>query len=414
MTERTVPPITELTSGPEPTPSVTSGRPRPNDARWFRTTLSKYPTGVSVVTAIDTDGHPVGMAVGSFTSVSLDPPLVAFLPATTSSTWPRIQASGGFCVNILAADQRPLCDRFSSKAADKFAGVSWHPSPSGSPIIDGAVAWIDCRLEDIHPAGDHFIVVGRVDELDVARPTLPLLFFEGEYGRFSPLSLLAHDHHFGPQLNLVDRARSLIESTASMLGVQIVITHADGLIQTTLAAAGRPANPDAAAAVVGQRLHMTPPVGVWWMAFAGEQARQHWLSGLESPSEREDYDSAMDAIRKAGYCLGLRDVHSQVRGLLDERVNRHDAPSEEERQRIRTFLPEPAAYVPTRVEREVAPSEYSDVVGVWAPTFDREGRVGLGVALVGHAMDGAPLSSYVDKTLELAAAITALASESPD
>lgn len=157
------------------------------DGATFRRVLGHYPTGVCVVTAVEADGTPTGMVVGSFTSVSLDPPLVAFFPATTSSSWPRIAAVGKFCVNILASDQLPLCRQFAISGPDKFAGVAHRVSSGGSPILDGVVAWIDCTLDAVHAAGDHFIVLGRVDALAVDRPGRPLLFFQGNYGEFSLL-----------------------------------------------------------------------------------------------------------------------------------------------------------------------------------------------------------------------------------
>ncbi|MDQ2874891.1 MAG: flavin reductase family protein [Actinomycetota bacterium] len=186
----------------EPTPAAGPGRAA--DPGWFRRVLGQYPTGVSVVTGIAPDETPAGLAVGSFTSVSLDPPLVAFLPDRGSSSWPKIHAAGSFCVNILAEDQEPVCRAFASKAADKFAGLGWRTAGSGAPILDDAVAWVDCDLETVHEAGDHLIVIGRVRDLDVVRPTLPLLFFQGGYGRFSPHSLAIRDTRFGAQLHLLD------------------------------------------------------------------------------------------------------------------------------------------------------------------------------------------------------------------
>ncbi|EQB30857.1 flavin reductase family protein [Sphingobium ummariense] len=157
------------------------------DSATFRRVLGHYPTGVCVVTASEPGGGPVGMVVGSFTSVSLDPPLVAFFPAKSSSSWPRIKAVGTFCVNVLASDQQPLCRQLAGGAADKFSGVSHRHSANGSPILDGVVAWIDCSLEAVHEAGDHYIVLGRVQALGVERPGPPLLFFQGRYGAFALL-----------------------------------------------------------------------------------------------------------------------------------------------------------------------------------------------------------------------------------
>jgi flavin reductase (DIM6/NTAB) family NADH-FMN oxidoreductase RutF len=156
------------------------------DGATFRRVLGHYPTGVCVVTAIEPDGASTGMIVGSFTSVSLDPPLVAFFPDKSSTSWPRIARAGKFCVNVLASDQQELCRRFAAKGGDKFAGISHRLSTNGSPVLDNVVAWIDCTLEAVHGAGDHFIVLGRVRELDIARADQPLLFFRGQYGNFAP------------------------------------------------------------------------------------------------------------------------------------------------------------------------------------------------------------------------------------
>lgn len=157
------------------------------DSAIYRRVLGHYPTGVCVVTATLPDGRRAGMVVGSFTSVSLDPPLVGFFPDACSTSWPQIEQAGSFCVNILASDQKDLCRRFSEKGEDKFVGVSHRHSTNGSPVLDDIVAWIDCTLDKVHVAGDHFIVLGRVEELDIVRPEQPLLFFRGAYGSFAPL-----------------------------------------------------------------------------------------------------------------------------------------------------------------------------------------------------------------------------------
>src|SRR5580692_6158956 len=105
----------------------------PFDPQWFRRVLGQYPTGVSVVTAKDETGTPVGMAVGSFNSVSLDPPLIAFFPKRESTTWQRIERATSFCVNILSADQEHLCRRFAAPSLDRFAGIGSREAASGSP-----------------------------------------------------------------------------------------------------------------------------------------------------------------------------------------------------------------------------------------------------------------------------------------
>ncbi len=158
-----------------------------SDPRWFRNVLGQYPTGVCAVTATEPDGGRAGFVVGSFTSVSLDPPLIAFFPDKSSTSWPRIQQVGRFCVNVLSAEQEFVCRQFAAKGGDKFAGITFRESGSGSPIIDGAVAWIDCELGDVHEAGDHYAVFGKVLDLGMADGETPLVFLQGGYGRFSAL-----------------------------------------------------------------------------------------------------------------------------------------------------------------------------------------------------------------------------------
>ena len=153
------------------------------DSAKFRQVLGHFTTGVTVITGATDDG-PVGLAVGSFASVSLDPPLVAFFADKGSSSWPKIAPSGSFCVNILGEHQEDVCRRFASKEPDKFAGLGWSPAASGSPLLDGVIAWIDCDIHEVIEAGDHLCVLGAVRELDVAHDGPPLLFFRGGYGRF--------------------------------------------------------------------------------------------------------------------------------------------------------------------------------------------------------------------------------------
>jgi flavin reductase (DIM6/NTAB) family NADH-FMN oxidoreductase RutF len=150
----------------------------------FRHVLGHHPTGVTVVTGTDA-GVPHGMTMGSFTSVSLDPPLVGFLPSKVAASWPEIQRSGAFCVNLLGEGQGDLCWRFAEEKPDRFEGVAWHPGPTGSPILDGVAAYLDCEIHEVLPAGDHVFVLGRVVDLDVVEGASPLLFLRGQLGRFA-------------------------------------------------------------------------------------------------------------------------------------------------------------------------------------------------------------------------------------
>lgn len=150
-------------------------------ARRFRDVLGRFASGVTVVTSI-ANGEPVGLTCQSFSSVSLDPPLVLFIPAKTSRAWPLIQRSGRFCVNFLASDQAELSNTMASRGTDKFAGVDWTPSPAtGSPLLPGTLAHVDCTIHAVHEAGDHYVVIGRVLDLASSDAPDPLLFFQGKY-----------------------------------------------------------------------------------------------------------------------------------------------------------------------------------------------------------------------------------------
>ena len=152
---------------------------RADAAERFREVLGRFATGITVVTSVH-DDEPVGLTAQSFASVSLEPPLVLFAPARTSRAWPRMHAAGHFCVNVLGRDQQALSERFASRGTDKFAGVAWRAGRTGSPVLDGAVAWVDCVLHAVHPGGDHHLAVGRVVDLGSA-PGEPLLYLDGGY-----------------------------------------------------------------------------------------------------------------------------------------------------------------------------------------------------------------------------------------
>jgi 3-hydroxy-9,10-secoandrosta-1,3,5(10)-triene-9,17-dione monooxygenase reductase component len=146
----------------------------------FRTALGHFCTGVTVVTAMD-GGEPVGFACQSFAALSLDPPLVLFCPGRTSRAWPLIERHGHFCVNILSDAQRDVSTVFGRSGTDKFANVAWSPGPSGAPVLDGVVTWLDCAIESVHDGGDHHVVLGRVTTLGPRTDARPLLFYRGAY-----------------------------------------------------------------------------------------------------------------------------------------------------------------------------------------------------------------------------------------
>jgi 3-hydroxy-9,10-secoandrosta-1,3,5(10)-triene-9,17-dione monooxygenase reductase component len=170
--------------GPSPAASAVSGTGPSVEAfddATFRQVLARFATGVVVVTGATPDG-PAGLTCQSFSSLSLDPPLVLLSTARSSKTWPRIEATGRFAVNVLGEEQGDLSERFAVSGGDKFTGVGWHPGALGNPLLDGAIAHIECDVHALHDGGDHVIVLGRVRALEapgLERP--PLIYFRSTY-----------------------------------------------------------------------------------------------------------------------------------------------------------------------------------------------------------------------------------------
>lgn len=125
--------------------------------------------------------EPVGMAIGSFTSVSLEPALVGFFAAHSSTTWPKVRDANHFCINVLSEHQEDVCRIFAGPKTDRFESIRWDKMSSGSPILEGVAAWIDCDLESVIVTGDHDLVLGTVHAMGVNTEAHPLLFHRGRY-----------------------------------------------------------------------------------------------------------------------------------------------------------------------------------------------------------------------------------------
>ncbi|MET0135488.1 MAG: flavin reductase family protein [Kibdelosporangium sp.] len=148
----------------------------------YRQVLGRFATGVTAVTAYG--DQPIGLTVNSFTSVSLDPPLVSFCVNNASRSWPAVRAAGRLCVNILGQDQRNICAQFAASAGERFQDVDWTPAPDGSPILTGAIAWLNGSIYAEHAAGDHVIVVVHVERLAEQADKPPLVLFRGQFAEF--------------------------------------------------------------------------------------------------------------------------------------------------------------------------------------------------------------------------------------
>jgi flavin reductase (DIM6/NTAB) family NADH-FMN oxidoreductase RutF len=174
---------TERAGDPSPGERLTAA---PVAAERFRRVLGGHAAGVVVVTATAPHG-PVGVTATSFTSASLDPPLVSFSIDARSGTWPDIRDAPAFAVNLLAEGQDALAARFAARGVDRFAGpVRWRTGPEGLPLLDGAAGHVLCLRHDLLAVGDHWLVVGRVAAAEADTAARPLLYHRGRYGRFTP------------------------------------------------------------------------------------------------------------------------------------------------------------------------------------------------------------------------------------
>ncbi len=147
----------------------------------FRAALGQFATGITIVTARDAEGRLVGLTANSFNSVSLSPPLVLWSLAKQSTSMPGFLSATHYAINVLAADQRLLAERFASKGIDRFEGPAWHAGLSGAPVIDGAVAVFECSHRSQHDEGDHVIFVGKVEHCSRRIGVAPLLFHGGRF-----------------------------------------------------------------------------------------------------------------------------------------------------------------------------------------------------------------------------------------
>lgn len=350
------------------------------DPARFREVLGQYPTGVVVVTAVDAAGEPIGMTVGSFTSVSLDPPLVAFLPSQTSSSWRALRESGdAFCINVLGSGQEDLCRAVAMRKTDKFAGFDLRESPSGNPVIDGAVVWIDCITEQVYPGGDHDIVLGRVIDLDHGAPDQPLLFFRGGYGSFTPLSLASGDTELLGHLGEIDLGRPHMESLAKRFDTEVT---AIVLVNDEMVLAASAGRTDIAVAPtrVGQRLPFMPPIGSCFAAWGDPALREAWVGSVADSLDSEQIDvlrRVPDLVRERGFAVALGHQAGAHLELVATRINAGDPD-------VSTTSMRDAFFKALDHYNQLGDPDDVELRSLSAPVFDANGRVAYMLTMWGR------------------------------
>lgn len=371
------------------------------DPQVFRTVLGHYPTGVCVVTAVHPDGTPLAMVVGTFSSVSLDPPLVSFLPMKTSGTYQQLAECTSMCINVLTADQEGLGRDIASRRGDKLAGLDWRPSPSGAPILAGSLAWLDVRLDQAVEAGDHLIALCRVEHLAVENPVAPLLFFQGGYGAFVVPSLVARiDAEIAAGVHEAVASRAELEALAHDLASEctlLKVVNREELAAVAMAAApGK--SPDQG---LGARLPIIPPIADAWAAWLGDDEQDYWLSKAAGAddAQRAVYRRRLEFCREEGFvysrCSDEEVTFRSLQEATTQYATTRPTPAEvrEIRQRI-TRASSPQAYALT----PLADGERYDIASIIVPVADARGEktLNLRVSDLPRNATGVEVRTWVD------------------
>lgn len=372
----------------------------------FRNVLGHFPTGVVLITGIAEDGEPVGMVVGSFTSVSLDPPLVGFLPTVGSYTFKRLRTAKSFCVNVLAGDQEDVCRRFAGRTENKFDSVDWTPAPSGAPVLDGVVAYIDCTFESVSDAGDHYIVVGAVQELQVCRPVAPLLFFQGGYGRFAPMSLHApFETDLIAGVRIAEQGRAEMDWLAASLDAECTaMAVIDDQMAVMVAGSGSPWDTEDR---LGERIPLMPPMGELCLAWEDEESIQRWLARALPSDEcsADEYRERLRAVRNRGWSMTMRGDYrdQEVFAALREYSSGCYTPAQE--RQIREIISRTSSsYAPVTLKE----GQTYEVDSLLAPVWDSTGKVRLvlRVAQLPGSATAQQITTWADQLMLTATAMS--------
>jgi flavin reductase (DIM6/NTAB) family NADH-FMN oxidoreductase RutF/DNA-binding IclR family transcriptional regulator len=347
----------------------------------MRRALAHYPTGVAVVTALGPGDTPLSMVVGTFTSVSLDPPLVGFLADRTSASWRGIRAAGHFCVSVLGAGHEHVCRAFATKAPDRFEYATAVTS-SACPYLHDAALWVDCEITDVLPAGDHDFVLGGVRQLGVGEEgALPLLFLRGGYGAPRIDSLQVEAAGLAPVLRMADAVRPEIEAVSRELGVECVVLAAEDGDVVMIAAAGVDSAAGSSRTHVGSTFPLVAPLAAVFTAWAGPEEQRRWMAEgtrLAGTDVTGLAIEAMEAVRRRGCEIATgREVAERFRRTA---IGEHHGRTREETAGFEQVVREVVA------RRDPALSlpldQLSDVAMLMVPVRDGTGRVVLSLGIV--------------------------------
>ena len=384
------------------------------DSRLFRDVLGHYPTGVVAVTGVSPQGAPLAMVVGTFNSVSLEPPLVMFMPTKGSGTYAALRESSAFCINVFAHDQTAETRTLAQRDPDKFDKIGWTMSERGVPQVDNAVAFIHCtRVEEID-AGDHYIVLCAVEHVEVARPVTPLVFFQGGYGGFAPRGGTAYvDAGLIAAVRAAEVAHPQLSRLAERFDCEAVALAQISERDQTIGAAARGASV-LSPSRLGTRIPLIPPLGEAAVAWQ-ENYADKWLSRIFPPEPEvlEKYRARLEAVRSQGYALqvvpeGQGDMRVKLAEALHEYSLGQLTPARE--RAVSSAIAESSMLFGATAPVDGADMRVCSIsVPVFDPTADTPMSSGLVLRLrsLPSASTRAQISEWAQALQEAAAEVTA-------
>lgn len=289
-------------------------------AHEFRAVMSNYPTGVTTVTGIDDNGDPQGMVIGSFSSVSLEPPLVSFMPMKTSSSYQKLQKIQRLSINVLAGNQLSLCRELARKDSNKFDNVAWTKTASGCVALEGELARIEVSIVNEVEAGDHLITICAVNSLETKNSGTPLLFFQGGYGSFTTNSVEAYvDERFLSMLQYSARFRPALRQIAQKYDCEasIIATANEKEFLVIASEFGGTAQVNER---IGVRLPLYPPLGEA-LVIQSDQLAERWV-GAAGDAHRTSLEHSIERARNRGYSgISIPDTHSPTSSKHDKLID---------------------------------------------------------------------------------------------
>lgn len=379
------------------------------DGARLREVMGHYPTGVVVVTGRTSAGEIQAMVVGTFSSVSLDPPLVSFMPMRTSRTFERLRDCESLCINIVGGGDEETVGQIARRWENKLEGIGWRALPSGAPVLDAAIAWLETSIAQIVEAGDHWIVLCAVHEVQVNDPAPPLIFLQGGYGTFVCSSLVARlDHSMAPIAEALAGLRPGVEQLARRIGCEVTVFTEVG--QDEMAAVISAAAPgESHSTNLASRIPLVPPLGDSVVFDRGPEAQERWLRRLGKVDDAvvDRCRHRLDFLREEGWAMallpdGAADAAGAYRAV-DEAAREYDSrnvtPARERRVRDAIAATE-IDYTP----RVPEPDGIYNVASIVVPMRDAAGGTTLTVRLARLPLraTGAQVRSWVDDAVRLA------------